>query len=75
MGLKNKNNKFVTIHKLGTILRFGRAKNNTIKEVIDDGECSLIQYYINEGVIELDNEAYKYLRNHCSTCRQCKDIF
>ena len=69
MGLKSK-----TLN-LDDPLKFGRCKGSTIREVIDDSDCSLIQYYMNENIILLSNNAFKYLRQSCTTiCEQCKDI-
>lgn len=75
MGLKN-NNQRIDEYDFDTILPFGRCKGSTIGEVIDDGECSLIMYYINEGIITASNELYENMRFICAgNCITCKDIF
>lgn len=75
MGL-NRNTK---VRALNSVLTFGQCKNSTIEEVIDDGQCSLIQYYIdNVEDFELDNEAYNYLRRECKGNNKkcsCNDTF
>lgn len=59
-------------------LRFGRCEGSTVREVIDDGQCSYVQWMVNEQLIELDNEAYEYLRivGCCgSVCNSCQNVF
>ena len=75
MGLK-KGTKRIDQYDFDTVLPFGRCKGSTISEVIDDGECSLIMYYINEGIIQASNSLYEEMRSDCAgNCNTCKDIF
>lgn len=72
MGLKKTNKAIGLYDEMG----FGRCKGSTIFDIIDDDDCSLIQYYINQGLVELNNEAYEYLRHSCNgkSCQQCQDL-
>jgi len=75
MGLK-KGTKRIDEYDFDTVLPFGRCKGSTIGEVIDDGECSLIMYYINEGIITPSNDLYDNMRFTCAGgCMTCKYIF
>ncbi len=70
MGLKINNIKLQS--DFDTILTFGQCEGLTIEEVIDDGQCSLIMFYINKGIIfpteNLRNEMIMNCRGGCPTC-------
>lgn len=76
MGLTKKRKQRIEQYDFDTVLPFGRCKGSTIGEVIDDGECSLIMYYINEGIITASNDLYESMRRTCAGgCANCYENF
>lgn len=77
-GLSKKNNFSKNrVHELDTVLNFGQCQGCTVQDVIDDSQCNLMQYYVNNGIIEMSNEAYTYLRKNClnhESCSACKEM-
>lgn len=78
MGLKKStgNGKYIKEYDYDTVLPFGKNKGLTVSEVIDDGECSLIMYYINNKIITASNDLYMGMMSKCEGgCESCSYQF